>query len=69
MTGLIMQEYLIWLDNKIQAQGRKVYCYYIISLATNLGYNWSAESKVLHMYELNSFLRILRLSGNRWISV
>lgn len=24
MTGLIMQEYLIWLDNKMRAQGRKV---------------------------------------------
>jgi len=24
MTGIIMQEYLIWLDNKMRAQQRKV---------------------------------------------
>ena len=24
MTGLIMEEYLLWLNNKIKAQGRKV---------------------------------------------
>jgi hypothetical protein len=69
MTGLIMEEYLRWLDNKMRSEHRKVLLLLDNFSGHELGVKRLVVLRDLAMLELNGFLQIQPPFGNLWIRV